>query len=227
MPMELIYALAGLAVGVILVLILKRSQAAELKESREQLRQESERRVTAETQLAETRKSVDEQRKLLENAEARLKDTFKALSLDALRGNTQEFAQKADDVMKPLRETLARYEKNLQEMNQAREGTFKSLKAHIDNLLRASQLLERETGKLAGALRSSPTARGKWGEITLQRVVELAGLSQYCDFDTQTAVDAADSRQRPDLVVRLPGGRSIVVDAKVPLKAYMLSLIHI
>ncbi|HUW57601.1 MAG TPA: DNA recombination protein RmuC [Planctomycetota bacterium] len=193
---------------------------AELEKVRALLDEEVKRRVAAETQLEENRKSIEEQRRLLEEAKVRLTDTFKALSVDALRGNTQEFIQKADDVLKPMKETLTRYESALQEMERTRAGAYEGLTTHLQQLATAHRALQQQTTKLEQALRA-PTVRGKWGEITLQRVVELAGLSQYCDFDTQTTADSEESRQRPDLVVRLPGNRSIVVDAKVPLDAYM------
>ena len=192
----------------------------ELQDTRKELTEESNRRVAAETQLEENRKSIEEQRKLLEEAKARLTDTFKALSADALRGNTQEFIQKADDVLTPLKETLGRYEKALQDMEKTRAGAYEGLTTHLQQLATAHKALQQQTTKLEQALRA-PTVRGKWGEITLQRVVELAGLSQYCDFEIQATADAEESRLRPDLVVRLPGNRSIVVDAKVPLDAYM------
>ncbi|KPJ52442.1 MAG: hypothetical protein AMS16_06365, partial [Planctomycetes bacterium DG_58] len=192
----------------------------ELQDTRKELTEESNRRVAAETQLEENRKSIEEQRKLLEEAKTRLTDTFKALSADALRGNTQEFIQKADDVLTPLKETLGRYEKALQDMEKTRAGAYEGLTTHLQQLATAHKALQQQTTKLEQALRA-PTVRGRWGEITLQRVVELAGLSQYCDFEIQATADAEESRLRPDLVVRLPGNRSIVVDAKVPLDAYM------
>lgn len=191
----------------------------ELQSARAQLDTEGKKRVAAETQLEETRKSLEEQRKLLEEATARLTDTFKALSSDALRGNTEQFVRKTDDVLKPLKETLARYETALQEMNQNREGGFKGLTAHIENLLKANQALEQQTGKLASALRA-PTIRGKWGEIMLERVLELSGLGKEC-VEKQPTVASDGGALRPDVVVRLPGERCIVVDAKVPLNAYM------
>lgn len=193
----------------------------ELQDTRKELTAESNRRVAAETTLEENRKSIEQQRQLLEEAKARLTDTFKALSADALRGNTQDFMQKADDVLKPMKETLTRYETALQEMEKARARAYGSLTEQLEKLERAHGSLGQQTTKLEQALRGGPTVRGRWGEITLERVVELAGLSQYCDFDTQATAEGEDSRQRPDLVVRLPGDRSIVVDAKVPLDAYM------
>lgn len=244
MPTELGYALIAavvVLVGVIAWLVAKMRAAsgspsdgvvielrtqlnardAELKETRDALASESEKRARAETQVEETRKSIAEQRKLLEEAETRLKDTFKALSSDALRSNREEFESKATGLVKPLREALERYEKQIREMEHTRKEAYGGLAKHLGGLADAQKALERETHNLTQVLRTSSSRRGKWGEITLKRVVELAGLSQYCDFDAQKSVDASESAQRPDLVVRLPGGRSIVIDSKVPLEAYM------
>ena len=168
----------------------------------------------------------------------RLADSFKALSSDALRTNNEAFLQLAREALnavisdargdlnrreeaigtlvKPLGDTLTRYEAALREIERAREQAYGGLKHELESL-------SRETGTLVTALRT-PQVRGRWGEITLQRVVELAGMSAHCDFVEQATLDSGAGRHRPDMIVRLPAGRQIVVDAKVPLTAYLDSM---
>jgi DNA recombination protein RmuC len=238
---EVICALGGLLVGGVIVGLLMhyRAQGA----IQQKVSQTEARAQGAESTVIELRNQCTaEQKKLLEEATKRLSDTFEALSSKALRENNQSFLdlarsslervltenkgemgkhQKAvQALMDPLSDALTRYERNIRDIEMAREGAYKGLGSKIEDLAKAQKSLEQQTTSLVNALRS-PVVRGKWGEITLQRVVELAGLSQYCDFDTQTSVDSAESRLRPDLLVRLPGGRTIVVDSKVPLNAYM------
>ena len=214
----------------------------ELKEVRESLSVAEKSQVAAETKLVEAKESLAQQQKLLDDATKRLTDTFESLSSKALRSNNQSFIELAkesldkviteargdmgkhtkemDGLVKPLQETLARYEKELKEMEKSREGAYRSLETSLSALSDAHKALGQQTTTLAQALRA-PQVRGRWGEITLQRVVELAGLSEYCDFETQAQTDAEDNRQRPDLVVRLPGDRTIIVDSKAPLNSYL------
>ena len=171
--------------------------------------------------------------------------TFKALSAEALRDNNEAFLhlakatletaqerargdlelrqQAIGDLVRPLHESLEKVDRKIQEIETARAVAYQSLTDHLKALAAAHTSLERETAKLAGALRST-SARGRWGEIQLQRVVEMAGMVAYCDFVTQATVDTEDGRLRPDLVVRLPSRKSIVIDAKAPLEAYLAAL---
>ncbi len=173
---------------------------------------------------------------------ARLAETFAALSAEALRQNNATFLELAglslerfrdvarDDhaaresalegVVRPVRETLEKVERRIGELEQARAGGEQALHAQVRALMEAQAQLRMETGRLAQALRS-PVVRGRWGEVQLRRVVELAGMQAHCDFTEQATLSGAESRQRPDLVVRLPGGRQIAVDAKAPLGAYL------
>lgn len=204
-----------------------------------------ERLARLETALEHERRAAVEKLRLLEEAQARLGDTFKALSSEALQGNNASFLHLARATLErfqesargdlerrqqaigalvaPLRESLDKVDRKIQEIETARAAAYAGLTEHLKSLGAAQASLERETVKLVGALRA-PAARGRWGEIQLQRVVEMAGMLAYCDFAAQATVDTGDGRQRPDLVVRLPGGKSVVIDAKAPLDAYLDAL---
>lgn len=192
-------------------------------------------RARAEAGLETTRQSLAEQRRLLDEAYGNLTDTFRALSAEALRESTASFLGVAreqlatelarrqealDGLVRPLHEALRRYEQQLREVEVSRQQAYGSLEQHLKTLALQGAELSRETGALVSALRSPPV-RGRWGELTLHRVVELAGLVEHCDYVEQATVGAEGGRLRPDMIVRLPGGRQIVVDAKVPLTAYL------
>jgi len=220
-----------------------RTSLDELGSVRSQLSNESQRRVAAETKLKEAEANLEQQRKLLEEATVKLTDAFGALSAEALKSNNQAFlalakstfetmhaqakgdlvAQQSamDGLLSPLKDALVRYEKQATEMEKSRQSAYGSLEEQLRNLSSTSQLLQRETGSLVTALRT-PQVRGRWGEMTLKRAAELAGMSDYCDFDEQASLwNEAGKQQRPDMVVKLPGGRRIIVDAKVPLQAFL------
>jgi DNA recombination protein RmuC len=191
-------------------------------------------RTQAETRLEAERRSVAEQRALLEEARGQLTETFKALSADALRDTQTSFLTLADErfrsrehaiasLVNPLREALQRVESQAQQLETRREGAYASLEQQLTTLRTSSEDLRRETLNLVTALRGSQ-ARGRWGELTLRRVVELAGLAEHCDFDEQVVLKGDGGALRPDMVVHLPGNRDIVVDAKVPLSAYLDAL---
>lgn len=188
-------------------------------------------RAQAETRAAATRENLEEQKRLLESARERLTETFKSLSADVLRASNSEFltlAQEAigrrqdaiDAVIRPLSETLARYDQEIQALEAKRERAYGSLLQQVETLSRSSTDLQRETSNLVTALRA-PQVRGRWGELTLHRVVELAGMVERCDYVEQQTVEGEAGRLRPDMVVNLPSGRRIIVDAKVPLTAYL------
>jgi DNA recombination protein RmuC len=179
---------------------------------------------------------------MLEQAQAQLTDTFKALSADALQRNSHSFMQLAETLLgkfqtqaqgdlsqrqqaiatlvQPLQTSLERVDSRLQELETARVAAYSGLTEQVKALALAQSQLQGETANLVKALRS-PTVRGRWGEIQLQRVVELAGMVDYCDFSQQTTVQSDTGRLRPDMVIRLPSGRNIVVDAKAPLQGYL------
>jgi DNA recombination protein RmuC len=215
---------------------------AQLEAVRKELTQERDARVESEAFLKQCQIDIAKQEAMLEEAKQRLTDTFKALASDALKTNNQAFMELSrqsletvladtkgemgkhkeaiNGLLSPIRTLMESYEKNLHDLEKRREGAYGSLETLIKTLTGAQKTLETKTDNLVQALRA-PQVRGKWGEITLQRVVELAGLSEYCDFDLQQTVTGEEGRIRPDLIVRLPGDRSIIVDAKVPLDAYM------
>jgi len=193
------------------------SQAAALHE---QVQAEHGARMGAEARLAAERQSFEEQRGMLDEAQAKLKDAFAALSAAALKNTSQQFLAQAEEKLRPIRDLLGNYERHLGEIEKIRSDAYGGLKAHLDTLAQAHQLLQREAHQLSTALRS-PTVRGRWGEMTLHRVVEVAGMSPHCDFEEQTSVTTEDGVLRPDMKIKLPGGRAIVVDSKVPLAAYM------
>ena len=129
------------------------------------------------------------------------------------------------DLLEPLREELERYDQRLTSFDRERAMQFGALSEQLHIVAAASEGLRDETHQLSSALRT-PNVRGRWGEVQLRRVVELAGMAEHCDFDTQVTTvgespDGETQRLRPDLVVRLPGGRSVIVDAKAPLSAYL------
>jgi len=191
-------------------------------------------------------KAAAEKQALLERAEAKLTDTFKALSADALRNSSEQFLQLAksslsaqnevarseiekrkiaiETLVKPVADSLGKFELRIGEIEKAREGAYAELKQQVRALGEGQLGLQRETASLVRALRQ-PTGRGQWGEMQLRRVVELAGMQEHCDFETQHhSVNDEGKRLRPDLIVRLPGGKSIVVDSKAPMEGYLDAL---
>ena len=208
---------------------------AELGELRRERDAERERRADAEARAETTRAALDDQQRHLEDMRVRLGDTFRALSAEALQQSSASLLERArealsaqlgqsqqavDGLVRPLRDALARCEEQSRAMEATRQHAYGSLEQHLRSLALTQADLQRETGALVTALRA-PHVRGRWGEITLHRVVELAGLTEHCDYLEQVTVESANGRLRPDMVVRLPAGREIVVDAKVPLNAYL------
>jgi len=122
--------------------------------------------------------------------------------------------------LKPMQEMLVRYQKELQEIEKSRSEAYGSLRKHLEELSRTQVELQSRTGELATALRN-PKVGGKWGELTLHRTAELAGMSEYCDFFEQVSVESEGGRLRPDMVVKLPGGRAIAVDSKLSYQSYI------
>jgi DNA recombination protein RmuC len=210
---------------------------------RERIKTEGQLRVEAETRLREAQANLEEQKKLLEEAKRNLTETFQALSAEALKSNNQTFLELArsvfdttraqaagdletrqqaiDALVAPLKDSLSRYEKQIQEMEKARQNAYGTLEEQLRSLAAVNQQLQEKTSTLSITLRGRMQARGRWGEMTLRNVAELAGMSEHCDFTEQESFTTESGRQRPDMIVRLPGNRRIAVDAKVPLQAFM------
>ena len=199
-------------------------------------------RVASETKLEESQKHFQEQKKILERAEEKLTTTFQALSGESLKSNNKafielareslevvlnkakgEFGEKEESVKNmvgSLADALKRYDSQISELENKRASEYGSLDAQIKSLIMTNHNLQKETGNLVTALKR-PEVRGRWGEVTLRRVVELSGMSEHCDFVEQVSVDTEKGRIRPDMLVQLPSNREIVVDSKVSLDAYM------
>ena len=196
-------------------------ESAKQKEATlEQLRDESTRRASLEATLNAERRGFDEKLKLLGEAKTALSDAFNALSANALRSNSEEFLKLAQSSVAPIKEALGKFEIKVQALEVAREGAYQGLVQQVTQLLDTGKELRSETANLVQALRS-PVTRGQWGEIQLRRVVEMAGMLNYCDFVEQATVAGEGGSLRPDLIVRLPAGRTIVVDAKAPISSYI------
>jgi len=166
------------------------------------------------------RRGYEDKLKLLEQAKAALSDAFNALSANALKSNSQEFLKLAQTSVAPIREALEKFEGKVQALEVAREGAYQGLVQQVSQLLDTGRQLRSETSNLVQALRS-PVIRGQWGEIQLRRVVEMAGMLNYCDFLEQETVRTETGTLRPDLIVKLPAGKTIVVDAKAPVAQFL------
>jgi DNA recombination protein RmuC len=203
-------------------------------------------RARLESSLESERKTSSEKLELLtkagDRAAADLQNAFKGLAADALKSNNSSFLQIAQETLKrfqseakgdldarqravadlvtPVRESLSKVDAQIQQMEIARGEAYGDLKAQVQSLITTQKELQSETGNLVRALRT-PNVRGRWGEIQLRRVVEIAGMLSYCDFAEQETITGESGRLRPDLVVKLPGGKHVVVDAKTPLQAFL------
>ena len=204
-----------------------------------------ERHAELEATLENQRQVFEEKAALLKDLRNGLTETHKAISADALKSNNQTFIDLAQatfskymasartdfnargkavkETIEPLKEALDRYDRQIQAMEKSRENAYGGLSKQVDALIQTQKFLQKETGKLVQALRV-PHVRGRWGEITLKRVAEMAGMQSHCDFFEQTSTQSENGLLRPDMVVHLPGRRNIIIDAKVPLVAYLEAL---
>jgi DNA recombination protein RmuC len=207
---------AGAVLGGLAVLSLMRSRLRERERYRAELHAAERELVTVETRLEAAQATFDE----------RLTHAIKAVSAEALKENATAFADQAmgrlDQYVKPLKESLAKVETNVQTLEARRQRAYGELHKEVELLRQSSDSLRTQTGNLAVALRGNPQTRGQWGEIQLRRVIEIAGMLRHCDFaEQQSIVDSEGNQLRPDVIVHLPGGKSIVIDAKVSLVAYL------
>ncbi|MDZ4288644.1 MAG: DNA recombination protein RmuC [Prosthecobacter sp.] len=195
-----------------------------------------------ETSLADEQRSAQEKHELLQQAEQRLTDTFKALSADTLRQSQQSFLdlakasfekhhesakgdlelrqQAINQLVKPVAESLTKVDEKIHQLEKSRIVAYSELLNQVANLKETHLALKAETTHLVTALRQ-PKARGQWGEMQLRRVAEISGMIEHCDFNIEVSTTTEEGRLRPDMIVRLPGGQNIVVDAKTPLTAYL------
>jgi DNA recombination protein RmuC len=217
----------------------KASEEAERLRSRLEAEQGS--RIKAETQLAEATQRLAEEKKLLDEAKTKLTDAFKAVAGDTLDHSTTSFLKLAREtfdkvlteakgdlgrrpeaiqgLVKPLADSVRQFEEHVRGLEKNRQEAYSGLLEQVKALSSSQQQLQKETGNLVSALRT-PKVVGSWGQIALERVVELSGMSEHCDFTKEVSVNTETGRLRPDLVVHLPGDREIVVDAKATVDAY-------
>ena len=199
-------------------------------------------KARAESALEAERKTSNEKIELVTRASEELRNAFKAMAADALKSNNSSFLVVAEETLKrfqsqakgdldarqkavadlvaPVRDSLNKVDEKIQQMEVARGNAYGELRTQVQSLITTQKELQSETGNLVRALRT-PNVRGRWGEIQLRRVVEIAGMLSYCDFAEQESVSTETGRLRPDLVVKLPGGKHVVVDAKTPLQAFL------
>ncbi|HUI85231.1 MAG TPA: DNA recombination protein RmuC [Candidatus Binatia bacterium] len=210
-----------------------------------EIRALTEARAALDATLAAERRGMEEKLRLLSDASEQLKAQFTSLAAAALDSNNANFLQLARSVLQnyqtqaagdlaqkeqavrnlvePIAQSLAGMNQQIQALEQARSQAYGTLTSQVQSLLETQRALQAETGNLVKALRE-PQARGRWGELQLHRVLELSGMLEYCDFREQLSFSDEERRFRPDVIVDLPGGKQIVVDAKVPLTAYLLAL---
>jgi DNA recombination protein RmuC len=219
-----------------------RQQLAAQQEANAQLRESV---ASLKASIAEERKANEEKLAVLDRASAELTKTFQALAAEALNSNNQSFLdlakaslekfqseakgdlearqQAVAHLVEPIQQSLTQVDQKIQQIEKDRSQAYGALTQQVESLINTQKELQAETGNLVKALRA-PSVRGRWGEIQLKRVVEVAGMLPYCDFSEQETIHTDDGRLRPDLIVKLPGGKNIVVDAKTPLEAYLRAI---
>ncbi|MGE3885732.1 MAG: DNA recombination protein RmuC [Vicinamibacterales bacterium] len=228
--------LVALALGALVGWLVARARAAEATAA---LRAENARLIA---EVSHRDQVIPEKLALIEQMEGQLRDSFEALAAGALTASTRQFLELADQkignvhraaaaelgqrqqaldaLVAPIRETLTQVAAALAESDRLRVHDAASLRALLGAVGQTQQQLQQETQTLVRALRS-PGVRGRWGEVQLRKVVELAGMLEHCDFEEQPTTTSDAGRLRPDLIVKLPGQHTIVVDAKVPLEAFL------
>ena len=213
----------------------------EMSTLRRKLEDEQAARVTAETRREDVQRQLDQMGQFVSQTREQMEGSYARLSKDALNGAIENLLQvvrphldgnrgeivstldakkgEIEFLLAPLREMLDKYRAELQTSESERKHVFGGLEVQIRQLLEAQEVTQRETSKLVNALRV-PHIRGSWGERALKNCVELAGMSDFCDFTQQQTFDTDEGRSRPDMIIRLPGGRNIAVDSKAAIDSY-------
>lgn len=221
------------------------TQIAQLDAARSTLTERDIALATLKTQLVEKERANETQVAELKDLHTRFQNTFKALSADALQSSSAQFLQLAKEtlgkfqegaqgdlskrqeaigaIVKPLQESLKAVDSKISELEKAREGAYAGLREQLKGMAIAQTQLQGETSNLVQALRT-PNVRGQWGEVQLEKTVQFAGMVEYVDFVQQESTSTEDGRLRPDLIVRLPNGNQIIIDAKTPLDGYLNAL---
>ncbi len=232
MPDPIVIAAVAAAVGLLLGWLLAQIPMQRLRRRNSEI----------ETRLALEHEKSAERQQTLEQARQQLSDSFSALSAQALRANNEQFLKLArenlrqyqvqaqadlsekekaiEGLVRPIRETLEKTEQQIRLMEKERKEAHGSLTTFLQGMTQTQQQLQAETRKLVQALRR-PEVRGQWGELTLRRLAELAGMVEHCDFFEQETQGGGEGAQRPDMIIRMPDAREIVVDVKTPLDAYL------
>lgn len=218
---------------------------AEIRDLHQQAAEYQRRIAELETILEKERAAAAEKSAMIEEVKTRMTDSFQAMASRALSENNQSFLDLAGttlsgylesakqelktrekavhEVIQPIADALEKYDQEVRSMERVREKAYGELSQQVVSLAQTQSELQRETGKLVNALRM-PHVRGRWGEITLRRVVEISGMQNRCDFFEQVSSQTGEGVTRPDMVIQLPGDRRVVVDSKVPITAYLDAL---
>jgi DNA recombination protein RmuC len=240
--MQAIWLLIGLVVGAGVFFLLVRGRLRALTAERARAGDLERQLVKAESGLEHERTLGQERLTTLQDAQERLSNSFKALSAEALQASMKQLTELArsqlqaaqteakgdmdkrhlavEQLVAPLKEQLGRMDQQLVALDRDRRESRGRLEAQLRTLSETGEKLRSETGALVTALRK-PNARGQWGQMQLRKVVELAGMVRHCDFAEQASLGGADAPLRPDLVINLPGGKHVVVDAKAPLQGVL------
>src|SRR3954447_24855693 len=240
--MAQLWLIIGIAAGALGVWLILRARLTELTETRDACTTAERDVATLSATLEHERAASAEKLQLVEQAQVKLTDSFEALAAKALQSNNQAFVALAkselsqhqikareeldkrttavDQLIKPIAESLTKVDTKIELLERQRVEAHGALFNHLKNVTAQQEELKRETANLVTALRA-PHTRGRWGEMQLRRVCEMAGMMRHCDFSEQETVAAEDSRLRPDVIVQLPGEKRVLIDAKVPLPAYL------
>ena len=237
MPAFFISVLVTLLFAAVSVAAYQLSEARRWRQTAAAAREESEQRTRAleearrsalqsEAESAKNRELAELQLSLLTKTQQQLEEKFRALAADALQSNSQLFLDRSRDqiqhVVEPVNQSLRRFEEQVQAIERSRAGAYADISAQVQGLMQLQERVRQSTDQLKTALRS-PIQRGRWGEMQLRRVVELAGMLEYCDFAEQKTL-FGETNLRPDLIVRLPNQCQVVIDAKVSLEAYLRAI---